>query len=441
MRRVFAAAAFVVVALAATWALLPATRHLDASEVLHSALDASTLAAPGQLQGDLCWLEDYGIGIKLTPAPLVADNFPRLLAGDAPGSAPVTASLFECGPGGARLLLNLLEARGAKPQGTVDYPILPRVLGRELPARSTALVLAGGASALVVEWKQQDRCFALQLQSDSSSAQLLNRREQLLRDMIVLPGTETGSLCPLLVEGRYTCVLKGWSRSGQRFHKPVGATWLGMKLFQVSLAEFADISALQLDLESRLDKAGFRRSAGSRPRVAGADAFLGEYFGSDGFVQRILYARLEGAFLVGLVQGPEAARAEVTAGAEQLANSIVRVDLAPPPEAWGAYFGRVRGIRCLAWQEGDRVLWGAFFDDGRQQPVPWRQEGIEWSIQLTQGSQVMEERAGVAASSREFNPLVDAEPRAIRLRKPLPGDAELLLTIGGQKTSVRITLK
>ncbi|MBK9974939.1 MAG: hypothetical protein IPP14_09215 [Planctomycetes bacterium] len=441
MRRAFAAAALLVVALAAAYALLPGGRHLSASEVLQTRLEQSALAAPGQLQGDVCWLEDCAIGIKLVPAPLVPENFPRLLAGEAPGSAPVTASLFECGPGGGKLLLNLLEARGAKLQGTVDYTILPRVLGRDLPAKSTALVLASGASALVVDWKLENRSFALQLQSDSSGAQLLNRREQLLRDMIVLPGAEAGSISPLLIDGRYACVLKGWSRSGARFHRQVDKGWLGMHLFQVSLSEFADVRALQQDLEARLDKAGYRRSAGSRPQVAGADAFLGEYFGSDGFVQRILYARLDGAFLVGLVQGPEAARADITSHAEQLAASVVRVDLAPPPEAWGAYFGRVRNIRCLAWQEGDRVLWGAFFDDGRQQPVPWRQEGIEWSIQLTQGSQVMEERAGQAASSREFNPLVDAEPRAIRLRKPLPGDAELILTIGGQKTSVRINLK
>lgn len=440
MRRVFLAFAALVAVCAAALLLVPRPQAARAEDLLAEVL-AKSAPASAEMRGETCWLEGYGIGIKLTPVPLVSDDYPRLLAGEAPGSATVTAGLYDCGTSGAKLLLGQLEARGAKAQGSIEYAFTPRMMGAEIKGRSTALQLDANTAGMLVEWTSAGRNFALLLQTGGANALLAPRRDQLAREMIHLPGVSEPSACPLLLDGHYACVLPGWQRSGQRFHHAVGDKWLGLRTFSVSATEFADLATLQQEIEGRLDRAGFKRSSGSRPRVAGTDGFLGEYFGGDGFVQRILYAKLDGGYLVALMQGPEALRDQVSQFAEVLARTIVRVDLAPPTDPFGAFFGRVRAVRCLAWQDGSRVLWGALFDDGRQQPVTWRQEGLEWQIQLTQGGQVLEDRGGTVNSSKDLNPLIDAESRAITMRKPVTGDVELVLRVGGEKTTARITLR
>lgn len=440
MRYTFLALAGLTAAAAALALLASRSLSIRAEDVVAKALLDSAPAA-AEMRGEVSWLEDYGIGIKLTPVPLVSDEYPRLLAGEAPASATVSAALYDCGPGGSAALLERLQSRGAKAQGSILIDFTPRASAQKLQGRSTALQLEGNRSGLLVDFTNAGRSLALLLKTDGSSALLGPRRDQLLREMTVLSGAGAPSVSPLLLDGRYACALPHWRRSGERFHFAAGDGWLGLRVFSVALAEHTDLAALQLDLEARLEKAGFRRSAGRRPRVAGTEGFLGEYFGGDGFVQRILYAKLEGGYLVALMQGPEVAREDLARESETLANGIVRVDLAPPTDSYAAFFGRVRAVRCLAWQDGRRVLWGALFDDGRQQPVTWRQEGIEWQIQLTQGGQVIEDRAGVAASSRDLNPLVDVAARAVTLRNDARGEMELLLRVGSERTTTRITLR
>lgn len=440
MRRFALAIAVLASACAAALLLVPRPAPARAEDVLAQML-AEVAPASAEMRGEFCWLEDYGIGIKLTPVPVVSEEFPRLLAGEPAGTSAVSVGLYDCGPRGAQALLDSLAARGAKTQGSMEYNFQPRSSAGEVKGRSTAIQVSPSVSGMLLEFAHAGRTMALLLQTDGASALLGPRRDQLVREMTALSAATEPSVSPLMLDGRYACALAHWQRSGQRLHRKVVGGWLGLRLFAVSLSEFPDLGALQLELEARLDKAGFRRSAGKRPRVAGTEGFLGEYFGGDGFVQRILFAKLEGAYLVALMQGPEVAREDLARESEVLANGIARVDFSPPADAFGAFFGRVRAVRCLAWQDGRRVLWGALFDDGRQQPVTWRQEGIEWQIQLTQGGMVIEDRAGTVASSRDLNPLVDAAARALILRNPLTGDVELLLRVGSEKTTARLTLR
>ncbi|MBE7491520.1 MAG: hypothetical protein HS108_07180 [Planctomycetes bacterium] len=439
MRRFLLAFAVLVGLCAALWWLVPRPVPVRAEQLLEQWLaDAAT--AQVEMRGDVCWLEDYGIGIRLTPVPVVSSDFPRLLAGEAAGSAAVTAGLYDCGPEGARAVLAPLEAGGAKSQGSIEYVFSPRAHGGDIRGRSTALQLPQGQSGMLLEWSVAGRNFGLLLRTDGASALLGPRRDQLAREMIVLPGA--AGVCPLLLDGRYACVLPGWRRAGNRFFADDGGRWLGLRVFTVALGDYADLAALQLELEGRLNRAGFMRSDGKRVTVAGENGFLAEYHvRGEGFVQRILYARLDGGYLVALLQAPYERREQLAAHAELLAQTIRRVDLAPPGDAFGAFFGRVRAVRCVAWQDGRRVLWGALFDDGRQQPVTWRQEGIEWQIQLTQGGMVVEDRGGVCSSSRELNPLVDSEQRALTMRAPVTGDVELILRVGTEKTTTRLTLR
>lgn len=435
MRRIFALAALALLAVAigAFWPSRPATA--DAEGVLRTML-AGTADAPGGLRDEYCWLEDCGIGAPLAPVPVPGGEYPRLLAGDGGGKGG--AALYETGPDGTGALVAKLTSAGAKAGTPAEISIAPRA-GATIKGTSTPMQYADGA-AVVAGWQSAGRNFALLvrgLEADSAAA----RRDELLRQLVTLPGVGDGAMAPLLIEGRYAAVLDGWKRSGSRFYRAVGDQWLGLRMFAIDDTAYADIAALQLDVEAKLIRARFRRSAGSRPKVAGADAFLGEYYGSEGYVQRILYARLEGAYLVALMQGPEAARDEMGAQSEALARGIMRVNLERADAAGDLPFDRVRTLRCAAWQEGRRVVWGALFDDARGQPMLWRQGGVEWTVKATKGGQPLVEKAGRTGSSRDLNPLVDAQSRALELPADAAGEIELALEVGGRRASMRIELR
>ncbi|MCB9935411.1 MAG: hypothetical protein H6840_06940 [Planctomycetes bacterium] len=418
-------------------ALLPAPRA-DAGEVVARALDASSDSAALRL-GDYTWIEECGLGIELPPAPLTGGEYPRLLAGkwiDAGRSA----ALWELGPEGFSSLQKRLEAEGARFSGGENYPFRPRQHSGEVTAHRSGVQLAGGRSGVLVDWTTGGRSYAL-LVSDATADQAARRMDELLRELVQLEGVEANALAPLLFGGRYAVVLKGWHREADRLRRRTPQGWFSLRVFQVPLTDFESMGMLQNELETRLKAAGINRSAGLKPTIAGSEGFVGEYFGTDEFVQRIAFARLEGGYMVALMQAPEAQREALSQEMDQLTRSLQLSGIVGARGAPPLYFNRVRNIRCLAWQDGRRVLWGAFFDDSRQQPVLWREDEIGWSIQMTRGGQMVREREGQVNSSRALNPLVDAELRALELPENFKGDVELALNVGGERTTTTLSIK
>jgi hypothetical protein len=425
------------IAAALLLALLPGPRA-GAEDVLARALDASISAASFRV-GDYTWVEDCGIGVQLSPAPVTGGAFPRLLAGkwiDASRSA----ALWELGPDGLKALQSRLEADGARFSGGEDYPFRPRGGGREVPARRSTVKLAGGREGVVADWSVAGRAYAL-LVSDTAQAQASRRLDDLLRELVLIEGVEQGALAPLLLEGRYTVVLKGWQREVDRLRRRSPQGWFSLRVFQVPLTEYESLPRLHDEIENELKKVEIKRSAGLRPTIAGSEGFVGEYFGTDEFVQRIAYAKLEGGYLVALMQAPMAQRAGLADEMEQFTSSLQESGLGGAFGPAPLYYNRVRNIRCLAWQDGGRVLWGAFFDDSRQQSVLWREDGVSWQIRMTHAGQALQERTGQVNSSRALNPLVDAELRALVLPEGFKGDVELALNIGGERTTTTLTIR
>jgi hypothetical protein len=141
------------------------------------------------------------------------------------------------------------------------------------------------------------------------------------------------------------------------------------------------------------------------------------------------------------LQAPEALRTTLSDEMDQFSRSLQTTGIGGSVGASTLFFSHVRNVRCLAWQNGRRVQWGALFDDSRQQPVIWRQDGIEWNIQMTKGGQMIREREGKVNSSRALNPLADADLRELALPDGFEGDVELQLTVGGVRTTTRLTIK
>jgi hypothetical protein len=328
-------------------------------------------------------------------------------------------------------------SKGARAEAPAAFKFTPRNAA-EIPGQSAFFDLGNGTAALLTTFAHAGGEFALMLQPAGRST-LEIMREELLSGMILLPAAAPGAF-PLLMDGRYACALPGWSRAGQRLFKPANGHSLGLRFFSISGGEFADLAALQLAIEERLQNAGYRRSDGQRDKIAGAEAFLGEYFGgSEGFVQRIWFAGLEGGYLVALMQGPAAARTELADAARAMAKTITRVDLSLPPAGGGADFAQVRTMRALAWQEGRAVRWGALFDDAGGGPALWRQRGVAWSARLLRDGREVAVQAGSADSSRELNPL--AGTLALELPDGVVGPVDVILRAGGQSASARITVR
>ena len=414
-------------------ALSPQARPAEvrAEDVLALALRAASAQAP--LAPGYCWLEEYAIGIRLVPVPAHAEAFPRLLAAGAPGGG-VRVSLYQLGPGGGAELLDQLKA--GDDLAVARFEFTPRKGPIPIGARATWMSLGGGDEALLVEWAVQGLVVAVLFRGQDRDA-IQRRRDEVLGDLVMLEGGGAG-LAPLLLDGRYACVLPGWTRNGTRFFCRTQGHWLGLRFFHLAPGAFPSQAALQFELEDRLQRAGFRRSDGQSAKLADADAFLGEYFGgADGFVQRIWYAGLRGGYLVALMQAPESAREDLAAASRALATSFARIDLDSPPAAMPG-FSQGRALRCAAWQDGARLHWGALFDDARGGPVLWRQPGVEWSLRVVHAGREIAALSGRAASSRDLNPLAGTIP--VELPDGLGGALDVALRVGGLDARTRVTL-
>lgn len=428
--------AIFVVAAAAITAAMPSAR-VDAGDLVAHALDASTPAAIEL--GNYTWIEECGLGIPLPPAPPPGEALPRLLAGKSIDDARSTA-LWELGPKGLTGLQAELQPEGAKFDAPEKYIFRPRRHAQDVATRRSNFTLSSGRRGVVMDWTTAGRAYAIVI-TDSGSDIAHRKMDELMREVVQLENVEQGCIAPLMFEGRYAYILKGWSRDGERMRRKTPQGWLSLRTFQVPLTDFENVGRLQFELEAKLDAAGFKRSAGLKPSIAGSEGFVGEYFGNDGFVQRIAYAKLDTGYAVALMQAPEALRNTLSDEMDGFTRSLQVTGLEPGSNATPLFFSRVRNVRCLAWQDGRRVLWGALFDDGRQQPVIWRQEGVVWNIQVSQGGAMIREREGTINSSRALNPLVDAELRAIDLPEKTEGDIDLQLTINGERTTTRLTIR
>jgi hypothetical protein len=417
-------------------ALIPAPR-VDAGELIARALDASTPAAIEL--GAYTWIEECGLGVPLPPAPAPGDKLPRLLAGKRLDDSRTTA-LWELGPNGLAGLQTEFQPEGARFETPEKYPFRPRRHSTDVVARRSGISLSNGRRGVVMDWTTAGRAYALVI-TDSATDIAHRKMDELAREVVQIEGVEQACIAPLMYEGRYAYILKGWQRDGERLRRKTPQGWLSMRTFQVPLTDFENVGRLQFELEAKLDAGGFKRSAGLKPSIAGNEGFVGEYFGNDGFVQRIAYAKLDTGYAVALMQAPEALRNTLSDEMDSFTRSLQATGLEPGSSATPLFFSRVRNVRCLAWQDGRRVLWGALFDDGRQQPVIWRQEGVIWNIQVTQGGTMIREREGTVNSSRALNPLVDAELRAIDLTDKIEGDIDLQLTVNGERTTTRVTIR
>ncbi|MCF6228616.1 MAG: hypothetical protein L3J82_08175, partial [Planctomycetes bacterium] len=187
---------------------------------------------------------------------------------------------------------------------------------------------------------------------------------------------------------------------------------------------------------------GYKRSGGGRPKIAGNSGFVGEYYKKGGdTVERLVFAQLGSAWLMGLYKSSVADRDILEIEASNFANSIVQIDLNQPRHGGGMYYGRVRSINLIAWKDGQRIMWGALFDDSQQRPVLWRQEGVEWQLTYADSGQSLGSKKGTIDSSRDLNPLVNTSDRALNLPDGFKGNIELALTIKGVKSTARLNIE
>jgi hypothetical protein len=409
-----------------------------AADVLDRALGDSIAAQ--QRVGGYTWIEDCGIAVKLAPAP-ASTTWPRLLAGDAP-EGQGSAALWELGDTGFRGLQQRLESGGATFEASTAFRFRPRAYPAEITGNWTRVTLAGGRAAGVVDFAANDRKFAFVFASATGDERLLARRDTVLHETLIMPGAKAGSAAPLLLEGRYAAVLPGWQRVGDRFYAKVGGGWLGLRMFQVAETDFVSMAGLQTALEGDLLAAGFKPASGNPARVAETSGFLREYSRPDDpYVQRVLYANLAGGYLVALMQAPIALRDHLEAHMAQFVASIARVDLGGMSGVPAPYFNEVRNVRCVAWQSGRQVIWGALFDDARHQPVAWRQDEVAWAITATREGEIVAQKSGATNSSRSLNPLVDADQRALAIPGDWTGPVELELKVGTQTARATVAMR
>ncbi len=431
---VFCAALFVLVTFEVS-----ARRHAGAGDVLQRVLH---VAAGQQRVGAYTWLEDRGMAVKLAPA-VPRQSWPRLLAGDAPDRGPVATGLWELGETGFRGLRETLEQQGAVFEASAAFRFAPRAYGEDVNASWTVVRLAGGRAGGVADFSVNDRKFAFVFAAEAGAdARLLAHRDAVLAETVMLPGAVAGAVCPLLVEGRFAFVLPGWRRVGERFYSTVAGSWLGLRIFQVSEVDFPSLGALRNELEAQLSNAGFRAAVGEPAAVPGGSGFVREYYrDDDGYVQRVLYAKLASVYLVALMQAPTAQRDQLQARAAQFIASITPVEIGGQPVVHLPYFTEVRHVRCVAWQSGRQLVWGALFDDVRHAAVTWRQDDVEWHVAALRDGEVIAEKSGVTNSSRTLNPLVNADGRALALNGDWTGTLEVELKVGTHTARATVNVR
>lgn len=420
-------------------ALIPARAPTSAEAVLERALQS----LPGSVArvGAFTWLEDCGIGVRLAPAP-PEQGLPRLLAGDAADGKPVITTLYELGDGGFGVLQSRLEQRGGRLEATAAFEFEPRVFGAGISGNWTIITMEDGAAAALLDFAANGRRFAFMFRAQpGAEGSLPAYRDATLRDFILAPGVVSGARAPLLLEGRYAAVLDGWHAVGPRHYATTDGGWLGLRIFQVAESDFESLDALQRALEAELAAARFRPTPATRPEVAGTEGFLRVYFRDDGFLQRILYAKLDDGYIVALMQAPEAMTDELAARADRLAAGIVALGVDLPAGPAPMPFSAVAAVRCTAWQDGRRVMWGAAFDDARRRQALWRQDDIPWSITATFEGETVATLQGTANSSKALNPLVDTAARALEIPGEWTGRLDLELEVAGIKARAIVVVR
>lgn len=410
---------------------------VNAEDVVARALDASTSGATVQV-GNYTWIEEAGIGLQLPPAPPSKD-FPRMLAGKTYDGTR-SAALWELGPQGFSALKTRLEKEGVSFSGSEPSVWRPRQYPTDLSIQTTNLTFSDARRGVMMDWGVSGRHFAVVV-VDSSFDAADRKLSEVVRELVLLEDVEKDGIAPLLFQGRYACVLNGWQRDGERLRRREEQGWLSLRVFQIAATDFESVGRLQFELESKLKDAGFDRSAGLKPTIVNNEGFVGEYFGKDGFVQRIAYAKLEGGYMVALMQAPEALRSTLTAEMDKFARTLQASGLNGATGPAPLYFHQVSRIRVHAWQDGGKVMWGVLFDDSRQQPVLWRQDAVAWKVVMQRGTETIREDFGEANSSRALNPLVDSDLRALPLPENFTGDVDITVTVGGLSAKTRLTLK
>ncbi|MEE9312691.1 MAG: hypothetical protein V3V10_09810 [Planctomycetota bacterium] len=435
MRQIFIA--IIIVVSAAGLGLHLSAPTLNAEQILERSLHM--LPASTEL-GNFVWLEDHGIGIELDAAPAPDGPFPHLLAGKN-GSGK--ASFWELGPQGISRFQQLMESCGGQLSKTLATTLHPQNGLAELAASRTLIRFDDGQMGCVFDFKVGKRHYAL-LKTENSGYQdeAVEAAIDLISNAVILPASGSTGTHPILNEGRYAASLPGWKRNGQRYFKESNSGWMALRIFQISIDSYPAIKQLQAGVESRLNAQGYKRSGGVMPQIAGNRGFIGEYYKDDGdTVERLVFAQLESAWLLGLYKSSVADRSELEIEASNFANSIVQIDLNQPRAGGGMYYGRVRSINLIVWKDGQRIMWGALFDDSQQRPVLWRQEGVEWQLTYADSGRSLGSKKGIFDSSRDLNPLVNTSVRALNLPDGFKGNIELALAIKGVKSTARLNIE
>ncbi|MCC6573354.1 MAG: hypothetical protein IT462_06130 [Planctomycetes bacterium] len=386
--------------------------------------------------GDYAWLERDGIAIKLVAAPGPRKGGHWLIAGEVMIGRP-SIGLYRLATDATTLRDNL-AAKGAVFGAASAFTFRDRAQVA-VNGQSTPFAVANGAPGLLSAFGIGAFNYALVQTATSASTDLVARRQDLLGDMYVLPGMKAGSIAPLFDDGRYAGRLDEFERDGEAFVKRNVRGRMLLQTFVLNRGNMDDIAVLQRELEDRFKKQEIRRTLGNRVTVAEQEGFVGEYFHAQGGdMLRVIYAPIADGYVIVVVSGPDATRDDLKAEADAFAASVVQLPLPPAPEHM-LPLASARTVRLVAWQDGAKLMWGVSFDDNAGRQVLWREPGTRWDAKLTLEGAAPDTKAGQANSSRELNPLVDAEYRAFRVPAEGRIAGKLEFNLGGLRATLELT--